>query len=108
VAVFPWALHHRAGLWPDADRFDPDRFTPAAEDARHRHAWIPFGAGPRVCIGNHFALMEGPLVLAAILRRVSLEPTDDREVVVDPKAATLRPLGGIPMRVRARVARAVA
>ena len=60
---------------------------------------MPFGAGPRVCIGNHFAMQEGPLVLATILRRARLTLTDDREVPVDPGAATLRPLGGVPMRV---------
>jgi cytochrome P450 len=100
ASIFPWALHHRPELWPEPERFDPDRFTPAAEEARPRHAWLPFGAGPRVCSGAHFALMEGPLVMAALWQRVSFELCEDREIGIDPDAATLRPHRGIRMRVR--------
>jgi cytochrome P450 len=97
----PYATHHRADLWPDPERFDPDRFTPEAEAARPRHAFVPFSAGPRICIGNHFALMEAPLVLATILQRADLE--QPRPVEVEPEVeATLRPKGGVPMRVRLR------
>jgi cytochrome P450 len=99
VGVFPWALHHRAALWPDPDRFDPDRFAPGAETGRPRHAHLPFGAGPRVCLGAHFAMLEGALVLSTVLRRARLELADAREVVPDPRAATTRPLGGVRMRV---------
>jgi cytochrome P450 len=102
VAVFPWALHHRPELWPDPEAFDPDRFLHAAEEARPRHAYVPFGAGPRVCIGNHFALLEGPLVLARILQRARLDLVSDEAIAVDPAAATLRPLGGMKMRVTLR------
>jgi len=102
VAVWPWALHHRPELWPDPERFDPERFTPQAEDARPRYAYVPFGAGARVCIGNHFALLEGPIVIAAWVARARLESADDREVLSDPAAATMRPLGGVTMRVMRR------
>jgi cytochrome P450 len=102
VAVLPWALHHREALWPEPDRFDPDRFLPEAEAARARYAWVPFGAGPRVCIGSHFALQEGPLVLAMIARRARLELVDGREIEPDPHSATLRPRGGVPVRVTRR------
>lgn len=102
VGIFPWALHNRPHLWPEPHAFDPERFSPEAEAARDRYAWIPFGAGPRVCIGIHFALQEGPLVLATIVRRARLELRDEREIEPDPHAATLRPLGGIPMRVQMR------
>lgn len=104
VAVFPSLVHRRADLWPDPERFDPSRFDPEAEAARERYAWIPFGAGPRVCIGNHFALLEGPLVLATIVRRARLELVDERTIEPDPHAATLRPRGGVPMRVELRAA----
>jgi cytochrome P450 len=99
VAVFPYALHRRPRIYPDPERFDPERFTPEAEERRSRHAFAPFGTGPRVCIGNHFALLEGPLVLATLLRQCRLEPVDDVPVEPDPIAATMRPLGAIRMRV---------
>jgi cytochrome P450 len=108
VSVLPFALHHRPEVWPDPERFDPERFTPEAEAARSRYAFVPFGAGPRVCIGNSFALMEGPLVLATLVQRARFTLTDERELRVDPAAATLRPLGGLPARVSLRARAAVA
>jgi cytochrome P450 len=105
--ISPFALHRRPELWPDPERFDPSRFDPAAEDARHRQAYLPFGAGPRTCIGIHFALMEGPIVLATLLERVDLALATT--ATVEPHAsATLRPLGGVPMRVTAVTPLAVA
>ncbi len=98
VILCPYATHHRADLWPDPERFDPDRFTPEAEAARPRYAYLPFSGGPRVCIGNHFALMEGALVLATLLQRAELEPVAGAEVEM---GSTLRPKG-MSMRVRLR------
>jgi cytochrome P450 len=103
VMVSVYGLHHNAAVYPDPDRFDPDRFTVEAEAARHRCAWLPFSAGPRVCIGNHFALLEGQLVLAALSHRVAFQNIPG--VVVRPApAATLRPSEGLPMVVRTRIA----
>ena len=93
-----YGQHRKDDVWPDPLRFDPDRFEPAAEAGRHRSAWIPFGAGPRVCIGNFFALMEGPVVLATMMHglRYEVEPG-----VVEPGVLmTLRPKDGIFARVR--------
>ncbi len=100
VVILPWALHRHPGVWPDPERFDPDRFLPAAEATRHRSAWLPFGAGPRVCIGNHFALMEGPLVLATMFRAFDFELLGDDE---PEPFATLRPKRGLPVRVTKRL-----
>jgi cytochrome P450 len=101
VLVAPFALHRKASVWPDPERFDPERFSPEQEAKRHRAAYIPFSAGPRTCIGNHFALMEGPLVLATLLHHADYELVDPRGTQPD-SHATLRPRGGIPMRVTLR------
>ncbi|HQY63963.1 MAG: cytochrome P450 [Myxococcales bacterium] len=100
VFVNPYGLHMSADVWPEPDRFDPDRFLPEREATRHKSAWLPFGVGPRVCIGNHFAMMEGPLVLATLLRRARFElPTQPIEADA---FATLRPKGGVPAVVHHR------
>ncbi len=95
----PWVLHHNARLWPDPERFDPERFRPEHEAARHRYAYLPFGAGPRTCLGNHFAYMEAQLALAVLLRRYSFELLGDDE---PEPGATLRPRHGVRVRVRRR------
>jgi cytochrome P450 len=97
----PYALQHRADLYPDPERFDPERFTPEAEEARPKLAYFPFSAGPRACIGNHFALMEAPIVLARMLRHARFELCTTEPIPPEPKT-TLRPKGGVPMRVQLR------
>lgn len=105
VFACPYALHFREELFPDPDRFEPDRFTPDAEASRHRSAWIPFGVGPRVCIGNHFALLEGPIVLATWMKRATVDVEATRELEPD-RFATLRPKGQVWARVTRRRAAA--
>ncbi len=106
VFVIPFVIHRRPKLWPDPERFDPDRFAPEQESARPRFAYIPFGAGPRGCIGNQFAMVEAQLIVAAIAQRyrILLVPNQD----VRPEALiTLRPTPGIRARLERRAARNV-
>jgi cytochrome P450 len=96
VLVSQWVTHRDARYWPDPERFDPLRFAPDAKAARPKMAYFPFGAGPRICIGESFAWMEGVLLLATIAQRWKFERGQD----VEPQALiTLRPKA--PMRMRA-------
>lgn len=105
VLVSIWGLHRRADLYADPETFDPTRFTPEREKLLPRSAYLPFAGGSRVCLGNHFALMEGHLVLATLLQRVRLDLEPDHPVELEP-LLTLRARFGLKMRVsrRARAA----
>jgi len=100
VVVSPWLLHRDPRWWPEPQAFRPDRWL-SDDPKRPRSAFMPFGAGPRMCIGEPFARLEGVLLLASIARRWTLrtrrgfEP--DLQAVV-----TLRPRGGLPMRAERR------
>ncbi len=101
IFVSIYGIHRQPGEFPDPERFDPDHFTPEAEARRPRGAYLPFGAGPRVCIGNHFAMLEGPLVLATLLRDFEIS-VDPALRVVPGDGATLRPSTPISARIRTR------
>ena len=98
MLVSPWVTHRHPGLWPNPEGFDPDRFTPEAERARPRYAYFPFGGGPRLCIGNNFALMEAQLLLATVLQRARpwLVPG---HVIKPLPLITLRPDGALHMGI---------
>ncbi|MFY9316238.1 MAG: cytochrome P450 [Burkholderiales bacterium] len=101
IVISPYALHRRPDYWPEPDAFWPERFAPGARTDRPKLAYLPFGGGPRVCIGNSFAMMEHAIVLAAAMKNWRLEAIPGREVRTEPRI-TLRPRGGLPMRVLAR------
>ena len=101
VTVAPYLLHRHRRLWKDPDAFDPERFLGANRDAIDRYAYIPFGAGPRVCIGMSFALQEAVIVLAHLLGAFRFELLPGH--VVEPvQRVTLRPRYGMRMIVRRR------
>ena len=74
VVVLPWVVHRHRRLWIDPDRFDPDNFSPERRAARHRFAYLPFSAGPRVCVGAGFAMTQMTIVVAALARRFRFRP----------------------------------
>jgi cytochrome P450 len=97
-----YGMHRRPDYFPGPDDFSPERWKPEAEKLLPRSAYAPFGGGPRVCIGNQFALMEGQIVLAALAQRFRFERVDDRPPVAEP-LITLRPLDGISLRPKKRL-----
>jgi cytochrome P450 len=101
VFLIPFVVHRRRHLWPDPERFDPDRFAPEHEAARPRFAYIPFGGGPRGCIGNQFAMVEAQLIVAAVARRFRVELLPDQDIRPEP-LITLRPSPGIRARLAKR------
>jgi len=101
VFINIYGMHRRAKYFPNPERFDPDRFRPEAERDMVRSSYLPFGGGPRVCIGNQFALLEGQIVLAALAQRITFEAASLREIQTEP-LITLRPKNGVPLLVRRR------
>jgi len=71
-----YAMHRDPALWAEPLRFDPDRFLPERSKGRSRWQYLPFGGGPRSCIGDHFAMLEATLALATIIRAVEIESLD--------------------------------
>ena len=98
VMVSPWTIHRDERWWDHPEEFRPERFSPENEDTIVKYSYIPFGGGPRICIGNAFAMMEAKLVLATILQHTNLELNVDTPVKPD-RVFTLRPKGGLKMRV---------
>ena len=101
LIISPYVLQRRPEIWPEPEAFQPERFLGELDADRPRFAYLPFGGGPRQCIGNGFALMEGPLVLATLAQRWRLRPAAGRPVHVD-ALVTLRPRGGLWMTLEGR------
>jgi len=94
-------VHRDPRFWDNPERFDPERFTPERSAGRPPFAYLPFGAGPRLCIGNQFALTEAQIVLAAITQRFDFELLPGHPVRPNPLFIT-RTSDGLPMTVRHR------
>jgi cytochrome P450 len=101
VLIMPWLIHRKPSLWENPDRFDPERFLPEPVAARPRFAYIPFGAGPRICIGAAFAVTEAILMLATIAQRYRLRLTPGHPVEAQ-GLITLRPRYGLRMTLERR------
>lgn len=99
IIISPWLLQRHPARWPNPDVFDPSRFLDGRAD---RETFIAFGAGPRQCIGRDFAYVEGPLMLARIAQRCSLGLLPGRGLPAADPQVTVRPRGGMPLRVGPR------
>lgn len=102
VVMSPFIMHRDPRYYPDPERFDPQRWTPEAQQERPRFAYFPFGGGPRQCIGEQFAWMELVLVIATLAQHWLMRLAPGQ--LVEPQALfTLRPRGGMPMTVKRRL-----
>jgi cytochrome P450 len=98
VIIAPWVVHRHKTLWEAPDLFRPERFLPEPRKDIPRFAYLPFGAGPRSCIGMGFALQEAVILLARLMQRLRFERSDDRKVMLR-QCVTLQPRGRLAMRV---------
>lgn len=101
ILISPYTMHRNPAYWDNPEGFDPERFTPEKQAARPRFAYFPFGGGPRICIGNNFALMESQLILAMISQRYRLHLVSGHPVAPQ-TMITLRPRYGILMTLHQR------
>jgi cytochrome P450 len=98
IVFSPYVLHRHRRLWSDPDAFDPTRFLPGRRGAIRRFAYLPFGSGPRTCIGSSFARQEATIVLAVLTRSFDLRLSPQAEVW-PVQRITLRPANGLPMQI---------
>jgi len=102
VAVLPWVLHRHRTLWDEPERFDPDRFLPERSVARHRYAYLPFSAGPRVCIGESLAGMQTRVIAAILAQGFRFRLAPGQTIEPTGGVVTLRPRRGIWMTAEPR------
>lgn len=102
VLIPVFAIHRDPEIYPNPEKFDPDRFTKENTSKRHPYAWIPFGEGPRNCIGLRFGMMQTRLGIAMIINNFIVTPTDKTPIpmVLDPVGAILSPLGGMFLNIQ--------
>jgi len=114
ILISQWVVHRDPRFFPNPEGFDPDRWLPERAKSIPRYAYFPFGGGPRVCIGNHFAMMEATLVMAAIMQRFRVELAPGQRLELKP-SVTLRQkralkilIRDVPQRMRASTGRQMA
>ena len=103
IVIPTYSIHREPSIWPNPEKYDPERFTLEMKRSRDPYAYLPFGNGPRNCIGLRFAQMEMKLMLARILKKYSLELAGD--TVIPPRVKvniTLLIDGGINLKVKSR------
>jgi cytochrome P450 len=101
MVLLPYLMHRDANVWPNPEGFDPQRFLPGASAGRPRQAFMPFGAGRRICVGSGFATIEGTLLAAMSARRFRFDLVPGTRIRRE-VAITMRPRDGMPMTVRPR------
>ncbi|WP_244933523.1 cytochrome P450 [Neobacillus mesonae] len=102
IMVSQYVMHHKHEYFPDPESFRPERFENNFLKTIPAYAYFPFGGGPRVCIGNHFAFMEAVLILATISQRFKINLALDHRPVIPFPSITLRPRGGLRMNLEER------
>jgi len=102
IIISPYTIHHHPDYWPNPDRFDPGRFAPGQAEQRPRFAYIPFGGGPRRCIGDRLAQLEMQLITAMVTQRFRLRLVDGRPVTAVGRV-TIRPQHGMAMQIERRI-----
>jgi len=103
VVICPYTLHRRQDYFPNPEMFVPDRFTPENEKRLPYNAYLPFGAGPRTCIGSHFAMLEGHMLLATLAQRITFNLVPKQRIEPEPnKTISMRAKYGMKMVVRRR------
>src|SRR5579871_630887 len=103
VGVAPWVMHRHKKLWDHPERFDPDRFAPEKAVGRPRFAYMPFGGGPRICIGAALATTEATLILATLAQRFRPKLSPGQDIQLKARI-TLRPVNGMKMILERRPA----
>jgi cytochrome P450 len=101
IVISPWVLHRHRTLWDAPERFDPDRFSPERSEGRPRFAYLPFGAGPRICIGMGLAMTETTLILATLAQAFQVRLKTPQAVTLTGRI-TLSLKGGLKMQLEPR------
>lgn len=101
VVICPYGMHRNPAYFENPRTFDPTNFSPEKVERRHKYAYLPFGGGPRICIGNSFALMEGVLILAMLAQRFRVRVCPGQDIVPLP-TITLRPKHGVLVKLEGR------